>query len=282
MHAHGSICSLIFAFLCVPTLSWHSPHAQQLRHQQHKHEHSIWRQGAAGATFRIDHAHCPWPWTNDGDESTATGTNDVIGIGICTMQNLSMAMASILLTLQLLCLPVVPPALAITQDADASSTGGGGAGLLGTSIVFDNFDEIPPIEENVMRGSASTIIPLRRVEAENCKIRSQFGDVLEIDYVAKKLAPPATVYDASIFRGTGQPFKFVLGSGVMIPGVDQGLYNMCPGEVRLLKVPPKLAVGLLDPPAKAPLEWKVELISIDGIIRQDNNNELTRGDRNIE
>ena len=193
-----------------------------------------------------------------------------------------MAMASMLLTLQLLCLPAAPPALAITQDADASSTGGGGAGLLGTSIVFDNFDEIPPIEENVMRGSASTIIPLRRVEAENCKIRSQFGDVLEIDYVAKKLAPPATVYDASIFRGTGQPFKFVLGSGVMIPGVDQGLYNMCPGEVRLLKVPPKLAVGLLDPPAKAPLEWKVELISIDGIIRQDNNNELTRGDRNMQ
>ena len=206
-------------------------------------------------------------------------TNDIIDIGAC-MRNVSMAVASMLLTLQL-CLPA--PALAITQEADASTGAGAGAGagLMGSSIVFDNFDEIPPIEEAVMRGSASTIIQLRQVEAENCKIQSKFGDVLEIDYVAKKLAPPATVYDASIFRGTGQPFKFVLGSGVMIPGVDQGLYNMCPGEVRLLKVPPKLAVGLLDPPAKAPLEWKVELISIDGIIRQDNNNELTRGDRNM-
>jgi len=54
---------------------------------------------------------------------------------------------------------------------------------------------------------------------------------------------------------------------------------MCPGEVRLLKVPPTLAVptlavGLLDPPTKAPWEWRVELTSIDGIIR-NNNNEMT-------
>ena len=200
--------------------------------------------------------------------------------------------ASTLLALQLLLvfLPA-PPALAL-QDAvhddaaavtaTSSSPVVPGAGLMGSSIVFDNMDEIPPIEEAVMRGSASTIIHLRRVEEDNCKVRSKFGDVLEIDYVAKRLAPPATVYDASIFRGTGQPFKFVLGSGVMIPGVDQGLYDMCPGEVRLLKVPPKLAVGLLDPPAKAPLEWKVDLISIDGIIRQNNNNELTREERNME
>ena len=200
--------------------------------------------------------------------------------------------ASTLLALQLLLvfLPA-PPALAL-QDAvhdDAAAVTAAssspvvpGAGLMGSSIVFDNMDEIPPIEEAVMRGSASTIIHLRRVEEDNCKVRSKFGDVLEIDYVAKRLAPPATVYDASIFRGTGQPFKFVLGSGVMIPGVDQGLYDMCPGEVRLLKVPPKLAVGLLDPPAKAPLEWKVDLISIDGIIRQNNNNELTREERNME
>lgn len=192
-----------------------------------------------------------------------------------------MAVASILLALQLLCPPA--PALAMMQDAEnAENNASTGAGIMGTSIVFDNFDEIPPIEEAVMRGSASTVIKLRQVEAEHCKVQSKFGDVLEIDYVAKKLAPPATVYDASIFRGTGQPFKFVLGSGVMIPGVDQALYHMCPGEVRLVKVPPKLAVGLLDPPAKAPLEWKVELISIDGIIRQNNNNELTREDRNME
>lgn len=150
-----------------------------------------------------------------------------------------------------------------------------------TSIVFDAMDEIPPIEEAIMYGSKTTIIKQREVADEKCRVASAFGDLMEIDYVAKKLDPPAMVYDASVFRGTGQPFKFVLGSGVMIPGVDQGLYDMCPGEVRLLKVPPKLAVGLLDPPAKAPLEWRVELVSIEGIIRQENNGELTREDRNM-
>lgn len=154
-------------------------------------------------------------------------------------------------------------------------------GLMGNSIVFDAMDEAPPIEESVMNGSTTTIIKLREIDDEKCKIKSDFGDVMEIEYVAKRLFPPVTIYDASVFRGTGQPFKFVLGSGVMIPGVDQGLYGMCPGEVRLLKVPPKLAVGLLDPPAKAPLEWRVELVSIDGIIRRDNNDELTRDERNM-
>jgi len=152
---------------------------------------------------------------------------------------------------------------------------------MGESIVFSAFDEKPPIEESVMYGSTTTIIQLHDIPTEECIIKSRFGDVMEIDYIAKRLAPPVTVYDASIFRGTGQPFKFVLGSGVMIPGVDQGLYNMCPGEVRLLKVPPKLAVGLLDPPAKAPLEWRVELVSIDGVIRKDSNYELTREERGM-
>lgn len=112
------------------------------------------------------------------------------------------------------------------------------AGLMGDSIVFKSMEEFPPIEDSVLRGSSTTVVKLREVPPEQCKIRSRFGDVLEIDCVAKRLEPPATVYDASIYRGTGQPFKFVLGSGVMIPGVDRGLYDMCPGEVRLLKVPP--------------------------------------------
>jgi len=140
------------------------------------------------------------------------------------------------------------------------------------SIVFDSMDEEPEIEEEIAQGSKTKIVKLHEVPQGQCVVSTEKGDVVEIDFVAKRLYPPVTVYDASIFRGTGQPFKFVLGSGVMIPGVDQGMYNMCPGEVRLLKIPPRLAVGLLDPPAKAPLEWQIELVSIDGIIRQENNN----------
>jgi len=109
---------------------------------------------------------------------------------------------------------------------------------------------------------------------------------LELEYEAKYVRSDGrkTLYDASSFRGTGQPYQMVLGSGDMIPGVDQGLQEMCPGEVRRLEIPPPLAYG---PRArenfKIPidyrgLEWTVELVSIDGTIRSDNNN-LTRQER---
>lgn len=118
-------------------------------------------------------------------------------------------------------------------------------------------------------------------------IRTRRDDLLEIEYEAKYIpaagASP-TLYDSSAFRGTGQPYQMVLGSGDMIPGVDLGLTNMCPGEVRQLIIPPTLAYG---PRArenfKIPidyrgLEWTIKLVSIDGVIRADNNN-LTREQR---
>lgn len=112
-----------------------------------------------------------------------------------------------------------------------------------------------------------------------CAIQTRRGDLLEIDYeAAYRTKDGRTVtFDASSFRGTGQPYQMVLGSGDMIPGVDQGLYEMCPGEVRSLKIPPILGYGsratqlFRIPPDYASLEWKIELVSIDGNIRQDNN-----------
>jgi len=120
-----------------------------------------------------------------------------------------------------------------------------------------------------------------------CVIQTRKGDLLEIQYEAKDLSAEgskATLYDASDFRGTGQAYQMVLGSGDMIPGVDQGLTGMCPGETRRLNIPTQLAYG---PRArdnfKIPfdyrgLEWTVTLVSIDGVIRGDNNN-LTRQQR---
>ena len=70
----------------------------------------------------------------------------------------------------------------------------------------------------------------------------------------------------------------------MIPGVDQGLYEMCPGEVRLIKIPPPLAYGpraresFRIPIDYTGLEWKVELVSIEGVVRKDSN-DLTRQER---
>ena len=114
-----------------------------------------------------------------------------------------------------------------------------------------------------------------------CVIQTRRGDLLEIQYEAKYLSADgskSTLYDASDFRGTGQPYQMVLGSGDMIPGVDQGLTDMCPGETRRLTIPTQLAYG---PRArdsfKIPVDyrglvWTVTLVSINGVIRGDNNN----------
>jgi FKBP-type peptidyl-prolyl cis-trans isomerase len=117
-----------------------------------------------------------------------------------------------------------------------------------------------------------------------CAMQSRRGDVLEIDYEAAALVGGRRiVYDASAFRGTGLPYQMVLGSGDMLPGVDLGLYDMCPGQERLLKIPPRLAYGgrgnkLFKIPPESPLEWQVKLVTIDGTIREDNNDQ-TREDR---
>ncbi|WP_236631639.1 FKBP-type peptidyl-prolyl cis-trans isomerase [Endozoicomonas numazuensis] len=41
----------------------------------------------------------------------------------------------------------------------------------------------------------------------------------------------------------GVPFTFTLGEGKAIKGFEQGLYNMCIGEQRVLIIPPELAYG---------------------------------------
>ncbi|KAL7542535.1 hypothetical protein ACHAXR_011873 [Thalassiosira sp. AJA248-18] len=117
--------------------------------------------------------------------------------------------------------------------------------------------------------------------SQECAIQSRRNDVLEIDYEASYIDSETgrkVVYDASAFRGTGsQPYQMVLGSGDMIPGVDQGLYDMCPGDSRLLNIPPVLGHGPNSrklyriPDNYRNLEWEVRLVTIDSTIRQDNN-----------
>jgi len=120
-----------------------------------------------------------------------------------------------------------------------------------------------------------------------CAIQSRKGDVLEIVYEAYYYNnnDEKILYDASKARGTGQPYQTVLGSGDMISGVDQGLYDMCPGEQRLLRIPSMLAGygqralnAFRIPIDYNGLEWKIKLVSIEGVIRETNNDK-TRDER---
>ena len=49
------------------------------------------------------------------------------------------------------------------------------------------------------------------------------------------------VFDSSL--NTNQPLNFILGSGEMIPGFDEGILNMKVGGRRKLVIPPNLAWG---------------------------------------
>ena len=82
------------------------------------------------------------------------------------------------------------------------------------------------------------------------------------------------VYDSSLQRGTGRPYQFVLGSGDMLPGVDQGLYNMCPGEIRMIDIPKQLGYGdrgnkLFRIPGGVALNWRVELVAVESVREGD-------------
>ena len=119
MH-HGSICSLILAFLCAPTLSWqlliprqHANHQHKYYGYRHKRKHAE-RQGATFSSHNTCN-RCLWPWTSHDNAPTNVCKSPIIcpivDIGICT-RNLSMAVASILLALV-----VVPTGTSLGNNA---------------------------------------------------------------------------------------------------------------------------------------------------------------------
>jgi len=143
-------------------------------------------------------------------------------------------------------------------------------------------------QQQQQRGGGYGITKLQETPPKACSIRSRRNDVLEIEYEASYIDGDTgrrVVYDASAFRGTGnRPYQMVLGSGDMLPGVDQGLYDMCPGDKRLLTIPPVLGHGrrsrkaYMIPDNYRNLEWEVSLVTIDSTIREDNN-VVSRDDR---
>lgn len=72
------------------------------------------------------------------------------------------------------------------------------------------------------------------------------------------------VFDSSVTRG--EPFQFVLGSGQVIKGWDQGVVGMKVGGKRILIVPPDLGYGMEDYgpiPGGSTLIFEVELLKVE-------------------
>ena len=65
------------------------------------------------------------------------------------------------------------------------------------------------------------------------------GDIVVLHYVGRTRGPRGEIFDDS--KSKGFPYKFEVGGGRAILGLDQGLRGACKGEVREIWIPPSLA-----------------------------------------
>jgi FKBP-type peptidyl-prolyl cis-trans isomerase len=88
------------------------------------------------------------------------------------------------------------------------------------------------------------------------------GETVTVHYTGWLL--DGTKFDSSVDRD--EPFAFVLGTGQVIQGWDQGVATMRVGDKTRLTIPPELAYGAEGYPGAIPpnatLIFEVELLSV--------------------
>ncbi len=87
--------------------------------------------------------------------------------------------------------------------------------------------------------------------------------VVDVHYTGK--LQDGKVFDSSLERG--EPFRFTLGAGQVIPGWDMGILGMKAGGKRVLEIPPELAYGQRGAggviPPNARLTFEVALLAVE-------------------
>jgi len=107
--------------------------------------------------------------------------------------------------------------------------------VLAIFFVFNN----PFLLQNLSASPATVSAQLiSQDETVGTGVEARVGDILTVNYTGK--LQDGTVFETSVGK---RPIQFVLGSGQVIPGWDQGLQGMKVGGKRLLIVPPDLAYG---------------------------------------
>jgi len=68
--------------------------------------------------------------------------------------------------------------------------------------------------------------------------RAKYGDTVKVHYTGR--LDDGTVFDTS---ANGDPLQFTIGSGQIIPGFEQAVVGMNPGESKTVKIPAEDAYG---------------------------------------
>ncbi|MEM6752476.1 MAG: peptidylprolyl isomerase [Cyanobacteria bacterium P01_C01_bin.38] len=68
--------------------------------------------------------------------------------------------------------------------------------------------------------------------------QAKAGDNVKVHYTGK--LDDGTVFDSSVER---EPLEFSLGSGNVIPGFEEAIVGMAPGESKTTQIPPEQAYG---------------------------------------
>jgi peptidylprolyl isomerase len=90
--------------------------------------------------------------------------------------------------------------------------------------------------------------------------RAKKGDNVTVQYVGVSFST-GQQFDAS--WDSGQPFRFALGKGMVIPGWDKGVPGMRVGGRRMLTIPPDLAYGAAGaPPSIGPNETLIFIVDL--------------------
>ncbi|MFQ5602736.1 MAG: peptidylprolyl isomerase [bacterium] len=75
------------------------------------------------------------------------------------------------------------------------------------------------------------------------------GDTVVVHYTGK--LEDGSIFDSSIER---EPLQFTIGDGQLIPGFEQGIIGMAPGESKSITIPPESAYG----EHNAELVWEID------------------------
>lgn len=136
--------------------------------------------------------------------------------------------------------------------------------VVGLFFIFNNpfmaVDSISSSGGNTLDAGASSGGLVLQDQAIGTGAEAKSGDTISVHYTGK--LQDGTVFDTSIGR---TPFEFVLGSGSVIAGWDQGLRGMKVGGKRTLVIPPELGYGAVNYgpiPANSTLVFEVELLKV--------------------